>query len=306
MAGNRVVTAIIPVYNGQDFVRSAIESVLNQTFASIECLVIDDGSTDDTPTVVAGFGSAVRCIRTPNGGVAWARNCGIHAATGEYVAFLDADDLWKPSKLERQMELFAERDDLGMVYCGLELVDASGAIIGVITPPAPLIALRNTLLLEPPPISVAQTAVVPRRIAVSLGGFDERLSTCADTDLAWRLAAEYPIGVVAEPLAQYRHHRDQMHFNLEAMERDMEIVFAKAFRSGVLPRNLQRRRRRAQANLALTLAAAERKTKPRRSLRQLARAFRLSPLRATRQLAAFLARALSRRLRSRSGSRNNG
>ena len=100
---NSLVTCIIPVYNGEPYLGEALESVLNQTYRSVEVIVVDDGSTDRTPEVVASYGSRVSYRRQANAGAPSARNLGLGAASGEWIGFLDADDLWHPEKLAKQL-----------------------------------------------------------------------------------------------------------------------------------------------------------------------------------------------------------
>src|SRR5215216_1764150 len=97
------VSAIIPTYNSARYLTEAVDSVLAQTVEDVEVVVIDDGSTDETELLMRGYGSRVRYLRQQNGGVARARNRGIEESRGQYVAFLDADDVWVPNKLERQV-----------------------------------------------------------------------------------------------------------------------------------------------------------------------------------------------------------
>jgi len=107
----------VPVFNGARYLAEALESVFAQTHPSVEAIVVDDGSTDDTPAVVAAFGARLRAFRQPNAGPAAARNRGVRAARGDFVAFLDADDLWLPDKLERQLARFAARPELDLCFC---------------------------------------------------------------------------------------------------------------------------------------------------------------------------------------------
>ena len=109
------VSVVIPAFNAQRFVRDAVDSVLAQTHPSVECIVVDDGSLDSTAEVVRGYGSDVRLIQQENRGVAAARNRGAAEANGELLAFLDADDLWVSTLLERQLPLV--RDDAVAVVC---------------------------------------------------------------------------------------------------------------------------------------------------------------------------------------------
>ena len=116
MGGNEPrVSTIIPVYNGARTVSRAIESVLSQTYDNTELLVIDDGSTDDTASVISARFPHVRCLRQANSGPAVARNRGVEAAIGEYIAFLDADDRWMPEKLQRQMEFAMQHPGVGLL-----------------------------------------------------------------------------------------------------------------------------------------------------------------------------------------------
>ena len=117
------VSAILPVYNGAAFIRDAINSVLAQTYAPIECIVVDDGSTDDTPDLVRTYEPRVRLIQQPNQGVARARNHGAALAAGELLAFLDADDVWHPERVERQWQVLAGLPSVGAVVCATQIVD---------------------------------------------------------------------------------------------------------------------------------------------------------------------------------------
>lgn len=114
-----LVSCVVPVFNGARYVGDAIASILAQTHRAIDIVVVDDGSTDATADVLRHFGEAIRVLRVTHGGLAGARNLGIAASRGEYIAFLDADDLWLPGKVARQLARFAERDDLEMSLTGI-------------------------------------------------------------------------------------------------------------------------------------------------------------------------------------------
>jgi glycosyltransferase involved in cell wall biosynthesis len=251
-----MVSVVIPVYNGAPYIADAIDSVLGQTYRPLECLVVDDGSTDRTAEIVERFGPPVRCLRKGNGGVASARNFGAAEAHGRYVAFLDAADVWRPDKLRKQMELL-DATGAALVYSGADVVDRHLRPIATVAPVPPDVALRNTLLMEQPIMMLtSSTALMPLEVFRAVGGFDERLTTSADSDLACRIAARYPVAPVAESLAQYRQHDAQMHRNPRALEHDRLIVFGKFFGTGMLPVSVERLRRRAYANCYVTLAAA--------------------------------------------------
>jgi glycosyltransferase involved in cell wall biosynthesis len=250
-----LVTAVIPVYNGERFLFETIESVLAQTYPNIECIVVNDGSTDDTGKVVQSFGDKVRYFEKPNGGVSSARNLGIEKAEGELIAFLDADDLWQPEKIEKQVALYREHQDVGMIYSGVRLVNETGIVHGEIKDGFDRDPLVRILMLETP-VYLTMTALVPRKVLSIVGGFDERLSTSADADLACRIAMRFEMLAIDEALADYRQHAAQMHLNLAALENDMNLVFQKVFDSEPIPDRIRGLRPEANASLECTLAIA--------------------------------------------------
>jgi glycosyltransferase involved in cell wall biosynthesis len=109
-----LISCIVPVFNGERYVREALDSILAQTYRPLEIIVADDGSTDGTAAVVASYGDRLRHVRQAEAGPPATRNLGLGAARGEYVAFLDADDLWHPEKLARQMARFEARPELDL------------------------------------------------------------------------------------------------------------------------------------------------------------------------------------------------
>lgn len=112
-----LISCVVPVYNGERFVGEAIDSILAQTYRPLEVIVVDDGSTDGTPAIVQGYGPPVRSVRQDNAGPAAARNRGVAEARGELVGFLDADDLWHPEKLARQLAVLAVDASLAYTVC---------------------------------------------------------------------------------------------------------------------------------------------------------------------------------------------
>lgn len=271
-SGGDLVTAAIPAYNSERFLKEAIISVFDQTYEPIECIVVDDGSTDGTGDVAKSFDD-VRYIRQENGGTASARNRAIAEASGTHIAFLDADDVWLPQKLELQMRMFIQRPNLTMVYTGVQIVDQNLQPGEILTPAAGEIALRNTLLVEKPYMTgIGSTGAVVTRVAREIG-FDERLGPSADWSFACRVALGYAVEGIREPLALYRHHdSSQLHRDLAAVEHDMLLTWDELFEDPRLDPKLLRRRR-AEANLYISLAARYFKTGNRKQfLRCLAEA----------------------------------
>lgn len=226
------VSVVIPAYNYGRYIAEAIDSALAQTLPPLEVIVVDDGSTDGTAEVLARYGDRIRVVRQKNQGVAAARNRGISVARGATIAFLDADDIWKPRKLELQMARFDADPSLGLVSCGLESFDASGRTLETRVQQSEGQLASALLRFEPDIIAAASTIVVPKRIAEEIGGFDVRLPPSEDWDFCYRIATRYPVGQVAAALVRYRLHDSGIHLNIARMESSMLLAFEKAFASG--------------------------------------------------------------------------
>jgi glycosyltransferase involved in cell wall biosynthesis len=227
----KTISVIIPAHNYARYVAEAIDSALAQTYPVLEVIVVDDGSTDGTPGVLAAYENRIRVIRQTNQGVSAARNSGISAARGEYVAFLDADDLWQPMKLEAQMARFDADPSLGMVHCGAESFDADGRTIHFWRDGMQGRVAINILRLEPVIAAPGSNMIVPRRVAEEIGGFDARMIGSEDWDFSYRVAARYEIGFTPEPLVRYRIHDSGAHWNIAEMEKGMLLALEKAFTS---------------------------------------------------------------------------
>jgi glycosyltransferase involved in cell wall biosynthesis len=202
-----LVSVVIPTYNYAQFVSEAIRSVLAQTFRDFEIIVIDGGSTDDTRSIVEQLGAQVRYIYQENQGPIVARNTGIQAARGQYIAFLDADDLWLPHKLERQMALMQLQPEVGLVYSTIyQFESKSGAIVGEY----PLSDCRQGHVLRDLYLQCfvpSPTPLVRKSVLDDVGVFDENIRYGSeDWDLWLRIAARYDFVFVPEPLAKYRYH----------------------------------------------------------------------------------------------------
>ena len=194
------VSVVIPAYNAEAFIRSAIESALSQTLPVHEVLVIDDGSQDQTPQIVASYGKQVRLISQPNGGPSSARNHGAQVATGEYIAFLDADDRWSADKLERQAAAMQERPEAVLCYTSLLMLLPDGSEKVEIACPEDRVA--EVLRIYNP--NITPSAVLVRRdLLVASGGFDVTRQGCEDWELWFRLSRTGPFCVVPEPLTLY-------------------------------------------------------------------------------------------------------
>ena len=258
------VSAVIPVHNGADYVGEAVRSALEQTSPVLECIVVDDGSTDGTGEVLASFGGDIKVIRQPQSGVSNARNRGADEARGELVAFLDHDDEWLPSKLERQVEALGPEDT--MVVCALQVVDAEGSPQEVkrLGPTGDRLVQGMLLFDGTPTLSCSSSGVVRRERFLAMGGFDPSLSMSADWDLLLRMLLEGRVAYVDEPLVRYRVHGSNMSRHVDVMERDMGEAFDKAFAHPALDPSLRARRGEAYGRLYRMLAGSYRDAGERR------------------------------------------
>jgi glycosyltransferase involved in cell wall biosynthesis len=198
------VSVVVATYNYGRFLADALESALAQTFRDLEVVVVDDGSTDETPAVVRPFlaDPRVRCVRTDHMGQPGAKNVGIRLARAPLVAFLDADDLWLPAKLERQLPLFEIDRRVGVVYSRRLLIDEEGWPLEYEQPP-----LYHGQVLEAmfrTNFVCFSSVVVRRRVFEEAGPFDERLALAIDYDQWLRVARHWCFDYVDEPLVRYR------------------------------------------------------------------------------------------------------
>ena len=275
------VGVVIPVYNGAKYVAQAVDSALSQTLTAGRVVVVDDGSTDETGTVLESFGNHIDVVRQENRGVSAARNAGAALAGGDHLAFLDADDVWEKDKLRLQVQLMEEDERTGLVHCATRDIDAEGRVISDVMADGLSGEVADELLLFRRPVILGGgSGMLVRRPAFDeVGGFDERLSTSADWDFFHRITRHYRVGFVPVPLLRYRIHDANMHGNVALMRHDMLIAFRKAFRDFPAIRPL---RRRAYARLHFVLAGSfEHAGHPVTAAGHLARAILLDPSQAS-------------------------
>ena len=213
---SELVSVIIPTYNCSKYVTEAINSVLEQTYNNYEIIVIDDGSTDDTEGILSLYMDKIRYVKKGNGGPASARNLGIKESKGEYVAFLDADDLWDSSKLEKQIALFDENLDLGLVHTALSQFIASLENMA----PSFTNSVENNNDFKDlfwHNFIGTSTVLVRKECFEKLGTFNEgsEYFSVEDYDMWLRIAQEYKIGYVADVLTFYRQHPDGISKNID-------------------------------------------------------------------------------------------
>ncbi|HET8773773.1 MAG TPA: glycosyltransferase family A protein, partial [Thermoanaerobaculia bacterium] len=219
------ISVVIPTYNRAGEVGAAIDSALAQTRPALEVIVVDDGSTDQTPDVLARYGEGIRVVRQVNQGVSAARNAGIAVARGDLLAFLDSDDVWLPRNLELRAARFEADPGLGLVHCGVDFEGAGIRLDGLEgSVAADILRLDRSVI-----VAHGSGVMVPRRVAQEVGGFDVRMRVSEDWDFCYRVAARYRIGFVAEVLVLHARHATGLQNDIGKMEQGMLLALDKAF-----------------------------------------------------------------------------
>lgn len=217
-----LVTVVIPGYNHGRFLAEAIASVLNQDYAPLEVVVVDDGSTDDTARVAARF-PAVHYLAQQNGGVSSARNRGLAVSSGELVVFLDADDRLLPGALTIGAQALAADAALGFAAGYSQFITREG------TPQLTQQPLREgsdpyLMLLRRNRMRNPAMVMFRRAFVVKAGGFDSAIDACADYDLYLRISRDHPVAFHQHVVADYRKHGDNMSDNAALMMRQLLAV----------------------------------------------------------------------------------
>jgi glycosyltransferase involved in cell wall biosynthesis len=203
------VSVVVAAYNAEQWISATLRSIFSQSCLPLEVIVVDDGSTDQTPRILESEETSIRYERQEHRGQPAARNAGIRSARGEYVAFLDADDLWYPKKLESQID-FVDRTNSAWVICDADWIDRTGKKVSLRSPPLHEGNVLRTLFLEN--FIKSATPIVRRKVFDEVGFFDERPEARIgeDWDMWLRIAARYPLGVIPEALAAIRLHATSM------------------------------------------------------------------------------------------------
>jgi len=204
------VSIVIPVYNGANYLREAIESALDQTYPNIEVIVVNDGSSDDgaTENIALSFGNRISYFSKENGGVASALNAGIRLMSGEYLSWLSHDDIYYPCKIADQIEFLREIGRNVVLYSDYDVIDSCSRIIRSVSIKhyAPN-EIRRALILDYP-IHGCST-LVPSEFFNRVGYFDERLKTTQDCDMWFKIAGYYDFVHMPVSLIKSREHSEQ-------------------------------------------------------------------------------------------------
>lgn len=242
-----LVSVVIPTYNQAAYLREAIDSVLAQTYPDIECIVVDDGSTDGTADILATYGDRITSFRQPNRGAAVALNVGLRAARGELICWLSSDDAYLPAKVERQVEALRLRPDAGLCCTGWESMDAAGSTLRQHADSTWVHEDALVAVFWRNPIN-GTTVMLPRPVLDEVGLFDEQIRADVDGDMWMRIAAIRPVIVVPGILARYRVHS-------AAQSRDLVLMRASKARV--------RRARLGDGSLVARVRAVDGRAAPR-------------------------------------------
>lgn len=227
-----LVSVITPVFNGANWLGEALDSALAQTFPSLEIIVVNDGSTDDSLGIAraqARKHASIRVIDQDNAGLPAARNRALRVARGAYLALLDADDAWLPKHLLLAMQAFESDPDLGLVHANIQRVDGQGKLLNIpIRTWTKDMDAFEALALRHEHVS-CPTAVFSRLALDAVGGFDLRFTGlgCEDRDLWLRIAARFRIRYIDEVTARYRSHPASMSAASERMALARQLLVAK-------------------------------------------------------------------------------
>jgi glycosyltransferase involved in cell wall biosynthesis len=241
------VCVIIPAYNAEKTIQETIASVLNQTFTDFELLVINDGSQDKTLEVIESiFDTRLKVFSYPNGGVSVARNRGIAKATGELIAFLDADDVWTADKLEAQVKALQSNPQAAVAYSWTDYIDELGQFLYPGKHPSETGDVYAKLLVSNF-LEHGSNYLIRRDALKQVGGFDESLFGPEDWDLAIRLAANYHFVVVPCPQILYRMSINSVSINISRQEAQCLKVIEQSFKQA--PESLAHLKKQSLAHL---------------------------------------------------------
>jgi glycosyltransferase involved in cell wall biosynthesis len=249
-----LISVVVPVYNGELTIADTIRSVLNQTFLDFELIVINDGSSDSTLDVLAEFQDPrLKILTYTNSGLSASRNRGIDHALGEYISFVDADDLWTAEKLTAQLNVLQENSDVAVAYSWTDFIDERGNLLGI--------GIHHTVqgyvypnLLKFFFVGSGSNALIRIKVFDEVGRFDETLTSAEDLDMFLRIAARYQFSAVPAAQVLYRITDHSMSRNVIRQERESLKVLERAFAQEP-GKSLVHLKRTTYANLYIYLAS---------------------------------------------------
>ncbi|MGI8640395.1 MAG: glycosyltransferase family 2 protein [Pyrinomonadaceae bacterium] len=286
MSSPILVSVIIPNYNKGHYLAEAINSALAQTYRDTEIIVIDDGSTDNSDEVLRSYGKQIKWFKQKNSGVSHARNRGIKESQGEYLAFLDSDDLWQPTKLEKQVALLDANSDIGLCYVGVERIDEDSKSLNYIEANAYPDYCEALLLYSCIVSGSCSSAMIRRRIINETNGFDTNFTNYEDWEFWLRLSLMTKFAPIPEFLVKYRVIKGSASFNnTKIIEQNVIDILTKFFSLPNLPEKYKAIKNKSYSNNWIILSGDYLYAgKYADSLRCLWNGFRLHPQNVVRPL----------------------
>lgn len=221
------ISVVTQVYNHEKYIGECIESVLNQTYKDFEYIVVDDGSTDNTPQILKSFGKSIKHIRQENKGPASALNTAIKNASSEFIAWLASDDIFMPTKLEEQIAFFDANPGVDLTYTDFYIIDGNGEIKGEVR--SPYYSDKKTFLynLLRGNFINGSSVMFKRDCIDKVGYFDEEMRYHADGDMWFRMLKYYKFGHVSRILLKYRWHDTNLSHNVKEMKNYLNVYYKK-------------------------------------------------------------------------------
>jgi glycosyltransferase involved in cell wall biosynthesis len=241
---NPLVSVVIPLYNGEKYIRDCLLSVYEQTYRPLEVIIVDDGSTDDSLAVIEKVQGEKTVIRQQNADVSAARNTGVEHSKGKYVAFIDQDDLWLPDKIDRQVSVFKEDDRIDLVFTDLVKIFDTGKRRHARDKHDIALSLTDDNLfptLVKKNVLMPSTVMVKRESLIKAGYFDEDFKTCGDYEMWLRMAGQRMVfRYLPQRLTLYRQHEDNTARETDIMYRDRIKAIEKTFSDANLEPELRK------------------------------------------------------------------
>ncbi|MCB0402469.1 MAG: glycosyltransferase [Flavobacteriales bacterium] len=257
MTVRNLVSVIVPAYNASSFIEETLRSVLTQTHNSLELICINDGSTDSTLSLLRKMEAQddrITVIDKVNSGVCDTRNLGIIKANGEFIIFLDADDVWESRMLETCVAVFNSQTNVNAIYTKGQLINENTEKLDRYIEAEQINGVEDILEWKKNHVATPSCTIMRTAVIEQSGIWDTNLSTAADQDFFLRIAQHFPIHAINEVLFYYRVHGNNMHQNIALMEKDHLYVFKKADKNGLF--KSKSFRRQCFAGLYLILAGS--------------------------------------------------
>ncbi len=242
-----LISVIIPVYNNAYFIAQALDSVLSQSITDIEVIVVDDGSTDESASIVQSYAvrdQRLKYIHQVNQGVAVSRNTGIKQSSGEFIAFIDGDDVWLPDHLKDLLHVMQGHEEIGLAHANITTISESGEILRTLKRPTELLSgnIFKPLLLRDIFV-ILSTVMIRRQCCDKVGLFDEALTRLGseDRDLWLRITFEFKARYVDRIITHYRINSNGLSSNHENMVKGRLYVVEKLFRESKINQQLRRK-----------------------------------------------------------------